>query len=194
MSDQSERPRSFLTEEDREYLRGESELKEGSEYNTKRRIRERTDSALRDFTLLFDHLEDSEQDKIFEASDGSARVFEDDEFRRGCRDALAFLLRNGRVHQHINNRVSTPRTLPAQQFFEEAIRRIAAKDGYLIRDIDQMDEIINGERIPWKNLERRLREGEDLPKEAIGYLLQHEDIDEKAIQEQLREMIIDGEE
>jgi len=71
----TDRDRGVLTEADREYLRGEKELSEGSEFNTKRRIRRRVKNALLDFSILFDHLDQEERRKIFTSAEEEREPF-----------------------------------------------------------------------------------------------------------------------
>lgn len=66
MSDGEERERGILTPQDREFLRGEREdISEGSKYNTRRRIRQRTEDAILDFSLLLEGLTDRDRERIF---------------------------------------------------------------------------------------------------------------------------------
>jgi len=60
----------FLTEKDRQFLRGEIEYesKQGR-YSRRQSIRERTRSAFADFSLLHEHLPDDEYEKIFSVND-----------------------------------------------------------------------------------------------------------------------------
>lgn len=66
MSDE-ERTRGILSEADRAYLRGETELGSvQSERNTRARIRDRIYEAVLDFELLVDRLEDRDRELVFE--------------------------------------------------------------------------------------------------------------------------------
>lgn len=65
--DGDERPRGILTEADRAYLRGETELaSEQSERNARARIRDRVHEGIRDFEVLIEHLSDRDRQLIFE--------------------------------------------------------------------------------------------------------------------------------
>ena len=192
MTEQEERKRGILTPADRRYLRGDEELTEGSEYNTRRRIRERVRNSILDFAILYDHLDESDLSKIFKTDEGAWRAWEDTELHNGLRDTLALVFREGMIEQHISP-YDTARGLPAQVLFEEAVRRVSVEKGFLVKDIGQLDEIITAERIPWPNLENSLQDGKELPNDAIRLLLEHEQVDSAAVQEQLREMIF-GEE
>lgn len=66
MSEDS-RPRGILSEADRAYLRGESDLASTqSERNTRARIRDRIFDALLDFELLVEHLSEHDRELVFE--------------------------------------------------------------------------------------------------------------------------------
>jgi hypothetical protein len=68
----SDRERGILTEADIKYLRGEldKDLSDGAEFNTRRRIVNRTREALLDFTILLNHLNDRDLEKVFSLSGG----------------------------------------------------------------------------------------------------------------------------
>jgi hypothetical protein len=59
--------RGFLTEADRSYLRGESDIepKSNSERHVRQRIRDRTVHALIDFSLVFGGLEERDREQLF---------------------------------------------------------------------------------------------------------------------------------
>lgn len=66
MSEKDERGRGILTPQDREFLRGEREhISQGSKYNTRRRIRERIEDAILDFSLLLDEFDDRDRERVF---------------------------------------------------------------------------------------------------------------------------------
>lgn len=89
MSDEIQRPRGVLTEADRRYLTGEyqtedDEPTEGAEYNIRRRIRGRTQNAIKDFTLLLEHQTETDRDRVFD-------VHEDDELMNSIVDLISYL-------------------------------------------------------------------------------------------------------
>ena len=181
----TDRARSFLTESDRAYLRGESDLTEGSEYNKERHIRERTRQAIRDFSLLFEHFDWEWYLKIF-SGDDCWLGGEDDEFREGCRDTLAFVWRGTGMEQTIDNNSGI--MPPAELLFKEAIYRVAEKGGYRIHEVGFPDNIIDGEPEP-PSLEERVSSG-DLPEDmTIRELFNHEDIDEDVFIDTLQKAI-----
>lgn len=80
--EQDDRDRGVLTAADREYLRGESDLSEGSEFNTRKRIRQRIRDAILDFPLIFASLSDRDREKLF------AELFASDEERSAAIEAM----------------------------------------------------------------------------------------------------------
>lgn len=124
-----ERDRGFLTATDRDFLRS-PEGKYGSdeaEYNTWRRIRNRTRNAFVDFSLLVEHLPPAQREKIFEE-------FEESPFHQGVVDALAFVmlgLSDNIVHDQHGIRLGDfERTL------DTAYRRAYHELGYIFQDRD----------------------------------------------------------
>lgn len=62
------RPRGILTDADREYLAGETDLKPQTERRRRQLIRERVFNALFDFWYLVDYLPQTDLDQIFDAN------------------------------------------------------------------------------------------------------------------------------
>lgn len=83
---EKKRGRGILTVADRKYLCGERELSEGAEYNTRRRIRERTANALEDFRLLNKHLDPEDRRQIFDI-----RQHDDGSVLNGIKNAIQFI-------------------------------------------------------------------------------------------------------
>jgi hypothetical protein len=82
-----ERPRGLLSEADRAYLRGETELSDSAERNARHRIRERIKSGLKDFELLWLCLSDRDLELVFSPEEDGDR-----QRIRGCsHHAIAFL-------------------------------------------------------------------------------------------------------
>lgn len=116
----------FLTERDREFLRGEKEYSGENarqmRYQTRRAIRERTRAAFRDFSLLYDVLDETERKNIFNVADdpldvdGGLSI----ETRVGITDTLAFLYLSltGELGEEF-----TRRTQPGVPEFESALER-----------------------------------------------------------------------
>lgn len=99
--------KGFLTATDRKFLRGEKEYnsKQGR-YDRRRAIRERTRQAFRDFTLLYEELNQDERRKVFDIiaagtyhpnlredfdEDPPEEIKEAQEFRSGLFSTLAFM-------------------------------------------------------------------------------------------------------
>lgn len=81
-------PRGLLTEADREFLRGERELSESAERNARQRIRDRVQTGIADFELLWSLLPDRDLELIFYPDDGDERQ----RIRSWSQQAMAFLL------------------------------------------------------------------------------------------------------
>lgn len=182
MSDNQGEERGFLTKADKKYLGGERQLTEGSEYNTKRRIRERTRQALLDFGILFEEMEHSERVKIFPK--GTAKQ-EDPVFKEGARDALAFILERASVTHLMGHSDPVPRNA-ANLLIEQALIRVGKRNDFLVHEAHLE---IEADRIPVPNLLRDLEEERELPPEALRYLMEFEEVDTQQVQELLREMI-----
>ena len=85
MNTDIDRPRGFLTEADRAYLLGETEMShEGSKRNAEARIRNRTRHAILDFDLLTHVLAKKDRRQVFD------RAGSDDELLGGLTAMLAF--------------------------------------------------------------------------------------------------------
>lgn len=190
MTEEEERERGVLSSADRRYLRkGGDDLSEGSEYNTKRRIRRRVENSLLDFTILFEELEEEEREKIFHTDDGAYKVFEDDDFGDGVRDALAFILHNHGIVEFM--RVGdTGYHIPAEQLLESAYERVGRKEEYLVEDVAR-PEI---EAVHLRNVLRDLERGEDIPPLALGKVIETGKLDDQTvdeIQEMVRSELVD---
>jgi len=65
MIQQEETPRGILSPADRQYLTGQKELSQGTERNTRQRIRERIRNSLFDAQLLWELLPDNDLEQTF---------------------------------------------------------------------------------------------------------------------------------
>lgn len=120
----------FLTERDRKFLRGEKEYSGENarqlRYQTRRAIRERTRAAFRDFSLLYDVLDETERKNIFNVADDPLDHVEDGglsrETRDGISDTLAFLYLSlvGEVGEEFS-RLAQPRVPDFESTLEGAI-------------------------------------------------------------------------
>jgi len=76
-----ENPTAILTNAQREYLNGEKDYRPSVERQVQRRIRERIEQGLADFTTLFDKLDQEEVRKIFGSN--TAQLIQDYEEVQG---------------------------------------------------------------------------------------------------------------
>ena len=78
LTPKDDRPRGFLSVDDREFLRGKKEFKHvESNANARARIRERTVNALLDFVLVENYIEDRDRKRIFDSFDAN-KIYDDD--------------------------------------------------------------------------------------------------------------------
>lgn len=77
MNDDSERGRGILSPADRRFLRGESDLAEGTVYNTRRRIRDRFSNALLDLRIIQRHMANSDREQALDDAYGEISESED---------------------------------------------------------------------------------------------------------------------
>lgn len=190
MSNENGRERGVLSPADREYLRGDkSELSEGSEYNTKRRIRNRVRNSLLDFTLLFEHLDESEREKIF-GSNVRATMDVDEDLWEGIRDTLGFVLEGaGAATPTVMGSAEKPVSGSiCDRLLEDALQKVGDRNGYLVKEVRLN---VDATRMPWSNLRSRLKEGDELPPEALRFLLHHENVDVAEVQDQIRDMVLE---
>lgn len=193
--------RGGLTPQDRAYLRGEGELTEGSEYNTRRRIRERVHDTVLDFSVLMDRFEENE-DLIREAFDAS----DDRDFEQELAESVALIfcavtarspgssdwgqghiwptaLFSGRGGHH---------SLPFLRILETALDRAYRENGIVLKDGELHVETT---RLPQlKTIRRDLEEGETLHPKLGALLLQSGQIDAEAFTDLAREELLDDEE
>jgi hypothetical protein len=115
MSDET----GFLTDVDKEFLRGEKEYdsKQGR-YGRRQAIRERTREAFHDFALLYDELTPRERDRVFDPDKSDAA-----KLTEAMRDTIAFLYRS--LEGDRDRPISQERTLTANfnEIFEPGIKR-----------------------------------------------------------------------
>lgn len=87
--------KGFLTTADREFLRGEREYTgenaKQMRYQRRESIRERTRGAFRDFSLLYDTLDEKERNKIFDVGEDRRDVYAVSDFQQSLFDTVAFL-------------------------------------------------------------------------------------------------------
>lgn len=87
--------KGFLTDTDREFLRGEKEYSgenaKQMRYQRRRAIRDRTRGAFRDFSLLFETLDEKERNKIFDVGDDVEDLEALNEFRESLASTISFI-------------------------------------------------------------------------------------------------------
>lgn len=159
MNHETERDRGILTEADWAYLRGESDLTEGSEYNRRRDIRERLRNSILDFTLLMENFEDNE-DLVREVI-----AADDDEVWQGMADAIALFF--CAVTDRIEAGDVIPNSLLSGQGEHHSTRFLrllgsGLERGYLERDLllDDAELTTETRRLPWNRIQRELKERE----------------------------------
>ena len=86
MGENRSRPRGILTQADRQFLRGETDMSTQAQRNTRRRIRNRVIHAIQDFSLLWACLPDDDLELIFESTDNKEKRF----IRSAIQDMMAF--------------------------------------------------------------------------------------------------------
>lgn len=187
MDDETDRPRGILAPIDREYLLGEKEYdSRQAKYERKRTIQERVENGLKDFTILFDHLEYEEiRDLIGAAPTPRVRI-EDSELEAGFRDAVAFSIKC--TGSDTLFRPATPSGTTIDRVLEDAIERVAWQYGFNIHEVDLN---INAEKMPEREWLNDLKEGRDLPPEAFAYFANRDDIEIGEIQDEIRSMLFD---
>lgn len=184
-----DRDRGILTKDDREYLFGEKTgYSDGTEYNTKRRIRERVENALLDFAVLFEGLEPKERAKIFSVNDTvtEERPLPTD----AVRHAIAFLFLGLTDNSSIEKREGSHHS-PA---FETELR-IGLREGYLERDIllDECELLIESREVPSLEAVRKiLEEGGSLPSSMRAALVASEAVSGERVDELLQEELLNS--
>jgi translation elongation factor EF-1beta len=186
------RKNAMLTTEDRRWLTGEKhyegEHAKQQRYQRRRDIRDRVYNSLLDFSILFEHLDADEREKLFGSPEtGQQPVTDDRELADGIRDGLAFLLYSTGITAAMRTDESGTDPI-AEWLLVEALHRAGEKDGLLVEDVDiDIDAI----ELPRSSLLEDLREGEDLSPRELRVLLESEDVDTAAVQEQLREQLFE---
>jgi phosphopantothenate synthetase len=144
-----DRPRGILSPRDREYLLGEADIEPTSQAarNVRAAIRERLENAILDFTLLFQHLEERDREKVFDELVGE-RPPQDADYAmmpQGVCHAIALLYLE---HRHTEDFAAT---------VLEALREVANKRDEF-REIEV--SITFKSEMDIDELEQRLTEGE----------------------------------
>jgi hypothetical protein len=192
------RKNAMLTTEDRRWLTGEKQYEgehaKQQRYQRRRDIRERIYNSILDFTILFQHFEDTEREKLFGqlSADGTQWDLNDQEFDDGIRDTLAFLLYNvGMTHlMRADNETEPSEMTVAERLLTDALYHAGRRDDFLIEEFE-LD--IEATHLPFSNVLDDLEAGTPLSPARLRVLLESEQVDTTEIQESVRTMIFDGE-
>jgi hypothetical protein len=163
----TEGERGFLTERDKEFLRGEREYsgdhKRQMTYQVRRAIRERTQEACRDFTLLLETLDPDEVATIFAAgSDAPDGVY------KGMGDALSLFFASFFDRKDVSDRAAhTMVDMLVKRGVEGALeaRRRELKSYQSVRfneepSIEELERrFLAGKSLTYENFQRLQAEG-----------------------------------
>lgn len=171
------RRNAMLTTEDRRWLTGEKRYEgkhaKQQRYQRRRDIRDRVRTSIRDFSILFEHLEEDEWRRIFERTD--------DELEGSIRDGLAFLLYSAGITR-------PGERARAEGLLTDAITRSGARDGLLVEDVDLSMSI--REQHPSTLLDS-LEAGETLSTRELRFLIESDAIETETLQACLRSALIE---
>lgn len=172
------RRNAMLTTEDRRWLTGEKRYEgkhaKQQRYQRRRDIKERVRTSIRDFSILFEYLEDDEWCRIFEETD--------DSLDGSVRDGLAFLLYSvGITRPEQRGR--------AERLLVDAITRSGARDGVFVEDVDL--SMVIREYDPSALLES-LEAGETLSTRELQTLLESDAVETETLQACLRSALTES--
>jgi hypothetical protein len=189
------RKNAMLTTEDRRWLTNEKtyegEHAKQQRYQRRRDIRERVYNSILDFTILFQHLEETEREKLFGhvTGDGPRQVDDPDAFEEGIADALAFLLYNvGGTSLMRTPDTDTQGRSVAERVVTDALYRAGRRDDLLVEDVS-LD--IDATYLPLPNILDELDAGTPLSPARLRVLLESEQVETAEIQACVRRMIFD---
>lgn len=188
------RERGILSGSDRKWLLMDRDAyveEYSSQYWGQRRdeVQDRVRDAILDFTLLFEYLDPSIRKEIF-GNWTPHMEYDNLDFEAGIRDGLAFLL-EGTGGDSILDEHTPPETT-TERIFKEALERLAWWWGYNLNTIHLE---IEAEKIPVRELLRRLDAGEELTTDELVRLViaRRNEVDPRPLQDQLREQLLDTE-
>ncbi len=170
MANESGRDPGFLTEKNREQLRGNRpDASRQNKSHHRGQIRKGLRNALLDFSIVFDHMDDDELQKVLGEYTGPSRIeWKDDAIARGMRDTLAFVLREAGTETDLIG--AAPRQdIAYKELLYDSLQRIGAEKDVVVHDVELKTET---DRINIHNLKQKLeREGRDaLTYAEIGVL------------------------
>ncbi|MXV62695.1 hypothetical protein GS429_11585 [Natronorubrum sp. JWXQ-INN-674] len=185
------RKNAMLTTEDRRWLTGEKsyegEHAKQQRYQRRRDIRERVYNSILDFSVLFEHLEEGEREKLFGSPGTDQDALTDDrQFTDGVCDALAFLLYSTGINSMMDSGGSSDPV--ADRVLTEALHRSGQRDGIFVEDVDLDIDAVN---LPRASLLEDLEAGKELSPSELRLLLESEDVDTRNVQEHIRREVFD---
>jgi len=188
------RKNAMLTTEDRRWLTGEKqydgEHAKQQRYQRRRDIRDRVYNSLLDFSILFEHLEADEREKLFGTPGTKQKPLTDDrELTDGIRDALAFILYNTGITSMMDTDGGSSEPV-AEWLLTEALHRAGGRDGILVERVE-LD--IDAVALPQASLLEDLEAGNELSPRELRALLESEHVDTQDVQEHIRRQVFDDE-
>jgi hypothetical protein len=183
----------MLTTEDRRWLAGEKSYEgqhaKQQRYQRRRDIRSRVQNTILDFSILFEHLEESEREKLFGLIDENETDDDgDNEFTNGLRDTLAFVLYNTGITESMNREKSEGPGPLAERLLRDAVYRAGARDEILVEDIDLTIEATHASV---SEILDDLKAGNEVSPARLCLLLESDEIDTAGVQDCIRKTIID---
>jgi hypothetical protein len=187
----TDRKNAMLTTEDRRWLTGEKsyegEHAKQQRYQRRRDIRKRVHNTILDFTILFEHLEEAEREKLFERLENGD---DDDEFTAGLRDGLAFILYNAGITEAMLEAHSGGTESTAERLLREAVYAAGKRDEILVEDLELS---IDATRAPIASILEELRAGNEVSTAELCLLLESEAVDTDDARDCIRELVLDAE-
>lgn len=170
MAQDSDRERGFLTKDNREFLQGDKDSgTRQARHHHRKKIRERLQNALLDFSLVFDHMKDGELQQVFgEHSRPYRQSWKNDDVAKGIQDTLAFVLREAGVGCALSKAAERKNTLYEETLYN-ALRRVGEPHDQFVHSVklDVEASPVNPDRLK-KKLESQGRGA--LTYEEIGVL------------------------
>lgn len=168
----------FLTKKDRQFLR---ELPDGDYPEKRHRIRQRTESAFRDFALLFEQLPQHDRQLLFEDYDDTRPMLSgpDNDLADNIASTLAFVclalaehgpVRNPGPGATIGHRVEEFHTL-----LHRALEKTYPRMGLVFKSVDV--DVTSYDQRHIDNLKKQLRKGESVSPEGVRTLMRAGEID-----------------
>ncbi len=188
------RKNAMLTTEDRRWLTGEKrydgEHAKQQRYQRRRDIRERVHNSVLDFSILFEHLEADEREKLFGTPGTKQEPIDGDrEFADGIRDALAFFLYSTGITSTMDEDESGSAPI-AEWLLSEALHRAGRKDGIFVENVELTIDAVD---LPRASLLEDLEAGNELSPRELRLLLESDRVDTCTVQEHIRGQLFEDE-